>query len=482
VLTQDEDVLDTWFSSALWPFSTLGWPEKTASMATFYPTSVLVTGFDIIFFWVARMVMMGLKFTGEVPFKHVYITGLIRDSHGQKMSKSKGNVLDPIDVVDGISLPDLLAKRSRHLMQPEMAEKVAKQTRAEFPQGIPAHGTDALRFTFCALAATGRDIRFDLNRLAGYRNFCNKIWNAARYVLMQMEGESKTFLAAPESLSLGMVDRWILSQLQGVIEQTHAHVKTYRFDLLAGVLYEFTWNTFCDWYIELSKPVLLGDDQQAAYNTRYTLVYVLEQLLRLMHPIIPFITEEIWQQIAPLRGIQATTIMEQSYPVVNQVLVDSVAVDEIQWIQTVVTGVRTMRSEMNISPAQAVPLLLRKGQAIDRDYVTRHAAFLNALIKLENITWLEASETPPEAATALAGELELLIPLAGLIDKAAERTRLEKEIDKIAKQLVSSQGRLANENYLKKAPEQVVKQEQARVEQWQADQKNLQQKLAQLVG
>lgn len=483
VLTQDEDVLDTWFSSALWPFSTLGWPAETERLKNFYPTSVLVTGFDIIFFWVARMVMMGLKFTGQIPFKHVYITGLIRDAHGQKMSKSKGNVLDPIDLVDGISLEDLLEKRTGHLMQPEMVNKIAKQTREDFPEGIAAHGTDALRFTFCALAATGRDIRFDLNRLAGYRNFCNKLWNAARYVLMQVENQDLPMMQAPpQAQALGLVDRWIISELQIVIEKAHEHFDQYRFDLLASTLYEFTWNTFCDWYLELSKPILMGSHQSAANNTRYTLVYVLEVLLRLMHPIIPFITEEIWQRVAPLRGITAKTMMKQPYPVVEKSLLDVAASSEVHWMQNLIIGVRTIRAEMNISPGKAVPLLLRKGQKLDKARIQRNEPFLMMLMKLEKIDWLDEKDTPPAAATALVGDLELLIPMADLIDKEAECARLQKEIDKLQKQLDASQGRLNNPRYVEKAPAAVVAQERERVEQFAAALEKLRQQHALIKG
>ncbi|MDX1610270.1 MAG: valine--tRNA ligase, partial [Halofilum sp. (in: g-proteobacteria)] len=339
-LTQETDVLDTWYSSALWPFSTLGWPEKTAALQTFYPTSVLVTGFDIIFFWVARMIMFGLKFMDDVPFHEVYIHGLVRDSEGQKMSKSKGNVLDPIDLIDGIDAEALVAKRTQALMQPRLRESIARMTREHFPEGIPAFGTDALRFTFLSLASTGRDIRFDLGRVEGYRNFCNKLWNATRYVLMNTEGEDTGL--GNEEVELGVADRWIVSRLQQTERAVHEHLAAYRFDLAAQALYEFTWDEYCDWYLELAKTVLTADDATPARHrgTRRTLLRVLETLLRLLHPLMPFITEELWQRVAPLAGREGETIMLAPYPQPEEEQIDAEALAEIEWLQRVVLEVR----------------------------------------------------------------------------------------------------------------------------------------------
>jgi valyl-tRNA synthetase len=483
-LRQDEDVLDTWFSASLWPFATLGWPEQTAELTTFYPTHVLLTGFDILFFWVARMVMMGLKFTGKVPFKTVYVTGLIRDSEGQKMSKSKGNVLDPIDLIDGIDLDTLLQKRTYGLMQSSQTKKIEQSTRQEFPSGIRAFGTDALRFTYCALANTGRDIRFDLGRLEGYRNFCNKLWNAARYVLMNVEGgESSLSLDNPPSLKFqrkppvegtltaprcepaahapNLPDRWIRSQLQKTIQSVTQHFANYRFDLLAQTLYEFTWNEYCDWYLEFSKPVLVGENasEAAQQSTRETLIFVLEALLRLIHPLMPFITEEIWQRIAPLAQQQGETLMLQPYPVFEATQIDAEATADIEWLKTVILNLRQIRAEMNISPKKSLPLLLQKGTAQDKERLARNKDFLITLAKLESLTWLDDTETPPPAAIALVDKLELLIPLAGVIDQSAELARLAKEFGKLEKDLIKIQSKLANENYLAKAPIEVVNKE-----------------------
>ncbi|HEX5637238.1 MAG TPA: class I tRNA ligase family protein, partial [Gammaproteobacteria bacterium] len=360
---QDEDVLDTWFSSALWPFSTLGWPEQTPELAQHYPTSVLVTGFDIIFFWVARMIMMGMKFMdGEVPFREIYIHGLVRDAEGQKMSKSKGNVLDPIDLIDGITLDALLAKRTTGLMQPQMAKKIEQSTRKQFPDGIPAFGTDAMRFTFAALASTGRDIRFDLNRVEGYRNFCNKLWNATRYVLMNTE-EHDTGLKDGD-IELSLADRWIVSRLQTVSGSINHHIENYRFDLAAHDLYAFVWEEYCDWYLELSKPVLLKDSSEAAKRgTRQTLVRVLEAILRLAHPIMPFITEELWQRVAPLAGVKGETIMLQAYPQADDTKCDAQAEAELEWVKTFIMGVRRIRSEMDIPPGKPLPVILQNATA-----------------------------------------------------------------------------------------------------------------------
>lgn len=389
-LRQEDDVLDTWFSSALWPFSTLGWPEQTQRLKDFYPTSVLVTGFDIIFFWVARMIMMGMKFMGDIPFTEIYIHGLVRDADGQKMSKSKGNVLDPIDLINGIELEELVAKRTTGLMQPEMAPKIEKATRKHFPDGIPAFGTDALRFTFAALASTGRDVRFDLHRIEGYRNFCNKIWNAARYVLMQTEGKD-TGIDESKDIVLSLPDRWIISRLQQVETNVADHIEKYRFDLAAHDLYSFVWEDYCDWYLELSKPVLFNEDtpETAQRGTRRTLVRVLETILRLNHPIMPFITEEIWQMVAPLAGKDGDTIMQQPFPVADDTKIDKDAESELEWVKALITGVRKIRSEMDIPPGKPLPILLQNASEQDRNYFSDNKAFIETLAKIESVQWLK---------------------------------------------------------------------------------------------
>ncbi len=472
-LHQETDVLDTWFSSALWPFSTLGWPEQTPELKTFYPTSVLVTGFDIIFFWVARMIMMGLKFVGEVPFKEVFITGLIRDAHGQKMSKSKGNVLDPLDLIDGISLDKLIQKRTYGLMQPGMAQKIEKNTRAEFPEGISSYGTDALRFTFCALASYGREIRFDLGRLEGYRNFCNKLWNAARYVMMNTENKD---VSAGE---LSLPDSWILSKLQTTIQSAHDALANYRFDLFAQAIYEFTWNEFCDWYLELSKPILMSPESTKAQlrGTRWTLVTVLENLLRLMHPIMPFITEEIWQRIAPLANIQSKTIMLELYPQFDPSLKNNVKEAELEWLKDIVISIRTLRSEMNISPAKQLSVLLSKGTAEDKKRFSDHQRLILTLAKLEKFTWITANDSIPESATAMVGELEILIPMAGLIDKVEESARLSREIAKLSKETERAESKLQNANFIDRAPADVVEKEKAKLMELKGTLQKLEQQL-----
>jgi valyl-tRNA synthetase len=462
-LRQDEDVLDTWFSSALWPFSTLGWPEKTPELEQFYPTNVLVTGFDIIFFWVARMIMMGLKFMGDVPFHEIYIHGLVRDAAGQKMSKSKGNVLDPIDVVDGIDLESLVEKRTSAVMQPHLIERIEKLTRKNFPDGIPAFGTDALRFTFAALATTGRDIVLAPSRIEGYRNYCNKLWNATRYVLMQTE-DKDTGLDNDE-VELSLADRWIISRLQHIEVSLAKHFKHYRFDLAAQELYAFVWEDYCDWYLELSKPVLFNDDtpEAAQRGTRRTLVRVLEAILRLNHPIMPFITEELWQKVAPLAGKTGDTIMNQPFPVVDESKIDDAAETELEWVKSFVTGVRRIRSEMDIAPGKALPVLLQHASDDDKRIFNGNETFITTLAKLESVQWLESSDTAPESATSLVGEMQILIPLAGLIDKDAELARLDKEISKLATNLEKGNAKLSNSNFVDKAPAAVVEKERQHV-------------------
>jgi len=455
-IRQDEDVLDTWFSSALWPFSTLGWPNDTERLKDFYPTNVLVTGFDIIFFWVARMIMMGEKFMDAVPFHEVYVHGLVRDSNGDKMSKSKGNVLDPIDLIDGIDLESLVIKRTRGMMQPKLAKKIEKQTRKEFPDGIPSFGTDAVRFTFAALAATGRDIKFDMGRVEGYRNFCNKIWNAARYVLMNTEDQDCGQKGGDVELSLA--DRWIISKLQQAEKTVCVAIDNYRFDQAAKAIYEFTWNAYCDWYLELAKATLNDDNAtaEAKRGTRRTLVRVLETQLRLMHPIMPFISEEIWQRVAPLAGMSGETIMTQAYPQMDESKVDSAAVEEMEWVMQFILGMRRIKGEMNIPPGKRLPVLLQHSSEQDRNWLQANRNYLDVMARLESVTILEAGDTPPESSTALVGEMELLIPMAGLIDKEAELARLHKEIEKLRRELSGSESKLQNPSFVDKAPAAVV--------------------------
>ena len=480
LLRQDEDVLDTWFSSALWPFSTLGWPQQTERLKTFYPTSVLVTGFDIIFFWVARMIMMGVKFMDDVPFKEVYIHGLVRDAHGNKMSKSKGNVLDPIDLIDGIDLETLVEKRTGNLMQPNLAIKIAQQTRKDFPDGIPSFGTDALRFTFAALASTGRDIKFDLNRIEGYRNFCNKLWNAARYVLMNTEGEDCGHSGGEVELS--GADRWIVSRLAQAEQQVIDAFAGYRLDIAAQTIYSFIWDEYCDWYLELSKSVLNDPtaSDAARRGTRQTLVRVLETILRLAHPIVPFITEEIWQRVAPLAGKTGDTIMHQPYPAA-EAEADAAAGAEIDWVKQFVLGVRKIRSGMNIDPRKALPVLLQNGSEQDRQRLDNNRHYITALGRVESIEWLGDQEGP-ESATALIGEMKLLIPMAGLIDKEAEQARLGKELNKKRTELERTENKLNNASFVDKAPAAVVDKEKAKAEDVRSAIRQLEEQLAKIAA
>ena len=467
-LKQDEDVLDTWFSSALWPFSTLGWPEKTPVLKTFYPTSVLVTGFDIIFFWVARMIMMGLKFTGEVPFREVYIHGLVRDAHGQKMSKSKGNILDPIDLIDGIGLDALVKKRTTGLMQPQMAKKIEQATRKEYPDGIPAFGTDALRFTFAVLATQGRDITFDLGRIEGYRNFCNKLWNAARYVLMNTEGHDCGQQGG--AIELNAADRWIVSRLNEVTAEVQAGFRDYRFDLAAQAAYSFVWREYCDWYLELSKVVLTDANATAEQKrgTRHTLVNVLETLLRLLHPLMPFITEEIWQRVEPLAGKSGKTIMREPYPQADAARVDAAASGEIAWVMAVISAIRTTRSERDIAPSKLLPVLLADGGEQEHAWMQRNGHYLKQMARTESLRWLTKGEATPESAMQLVGNMKVLIPLGAIINKQEELTRIRKEIEKFEKELAKAKAKLANQDFVARAPAQVVEQEKGRVAEFEA--------------
>ena len=464
-LRQDDDVLDTWFSSALWTFSTLGWPEDTEELATFHPSSVLVTGFDIIFFWVARMIMMTLHFRQEVPFHTVSVHGLVRDVEGQKMSKSKGNVIDPIDLIDGIDLEGLVNKRTAGMMQPQLAAKIDKATRKQFPDGIAPYGTDALRFTYYSLASTGRDIKFDIGRIEGFKNFCNKIWNAARYVLMNCENED-CGLAPNAEVELSLADRWINSALQETAAEVARSIDNYRLDMASQALYEFIWNEYCDWYLELSKPVLWDEHASAAAKrgTRKTLIQVLETWLRLLHPLMPFITEEIWQTVAPLAGKSGATIMLQPYPVADEKGVDTAANADIEWLKGVIVGVRNIRGEMNIPPGKALTLMLANGSEHDQSRLDANAQFLKKLAKLDDIIWLAAGEEAPVAATALVGELEILVPMADLIDKDAELARLGREVEKLEKDVARIQGKLGNASFVDKAPAAVVEKEREKMQ------------------
>ncbi|WP_145491351.1 valine--tRNA ligase [Yersinia aleksiciae] len=466
-LRQDEDVLDTWFSSGLWTFSTLGWPEQTEALKTFHPTSVVVSGFDIIFFWIARMIMLTMHFMKDengkpqVPFKTVYMTGLIRDDEGQKMSKSKGNVIDPLDMVDGISLEELLEKRTGNMMQPQLAEKIRKRTEKQFPNGIEPHGTDALRFTLAALASTGRDINWDMKRLEGYRNFCNKLWNASRFVLMNTEGQDCGQNGGEMVLSLA--DRWILAEFNQTIKAYREAMETYRFDLAAGILYEFTWNQFCDWYLELTKPVMNSGSEAELRGTRHTLIEVLEALLRLAHPIIPYITETIWQRVKTLKGITADTIMLQPFPEYDASQVDEKALSDLEWIKQTIIAVRNIRAEMNIAPGKPLDVMLRGASAEAQRRVLENQSFIQSLARLSSLTLLADGDKGPVSVTKLVEGAEVLIPMAGLIDKATELDRLAKEVAKLEAEIERIEGKLSNEGFVARAPEAVVAKERERM-------------------
>jgi valyl-tRNA synthetase len=475
-LRQDDDVLDTWFSSALWPFSTLGWPangpiknERGEVVANwendklFLPSAVLVTGFDIIFFWVARMVMATRYFTGQVPFREVYINAIVRDAEGQKMAKSKGNTLDPLDLIDGIELEPLVKKSTKSLLIPQVREKVEKRIRKDYPAGIPAIGTDALRFTFAALASYSRTINFDIKRAEGYKAFCNKLWNAARFVLMNLpEGE----LPAPAGLPATEAERWILTRLKQTLGDVEQHFTSYRFDLLAQELYEFTWNEFCDWFLELSKPALNGDDAAAVASTRHTLIVVLETILRALHPIVPFITEEIWQTVAPRLSLSEGGLMQRPWPRAEDIASDDAATAEIEWFKNVLSGIRRIRAEMNIAPGKTIPLLLADGDASDRARAAKFAAQISFLARVDTPQWIEAGADEPAAAAAVVGSLRVMIPLAGLIDLSAEKTRLAKEIARIEGEIKKCESKLGNANFVANAPAAVVEQERQRIADW----------------
>lgn len=461
-LRQDEDVLDTWFSSALWPFSSLGWPKTSEDFETFYPTSILVTGFDIIFFWVARMVMMALKFTGQVPFKEVMITGLICDQDGAKMSKTKGNVLDPIDVVDGISLDDLIQKRTNHLMMQSMRDGIVKATQTEFPQGIAAYGADALRFTYCAMASPTRMIRFDLNRVEGYRNFCNKLWNASRFVLLNTAEEKIDF--GDGAFQYSSADEWILSTLQSTIASCHEHFKNYRLDYLASELYDFVWHQYCDWYLEFSKSILYDEEALASKKrgTRRTLVYVLEQILKLLHPLMPFITEAIWTKTTNLSEDHSETIMLSQYPKVDASLINPELETEIDWLKKIIQAIRTIRSDLSIAPSKRIPMICQNSSKAQEALLSK---YLSTLINLAKLTTVELHKDPEAlAASAVVDGMELFIPLTGLIDKDFELNRLEKEISKLRKDMLLAESKLTNPKFIENAPAAVIAKEQEKLE------------------
>ncbi len=475
---RDEDVLDTWFSSALWPFSTLGWPQNTWELKHYLPTSVLVTGFDIIFFWVARMVMMSLHFTGKVPFRYVYVTGLVRDAHGNKMSKSKGNVLDPIDLIDGISLDDLVAKRTSGLMNPKQAQSIEKATRKEFVDGISSYGTDALRFTFASLATHGRDIKFDMARCEGYRNFCNKLWNASRFVLMNCEGQD-TGLDEALPLEFSFADRWLQGRLDQAIVEVRAGFDQYRFDMAARAIYEFVWDEYCDWYLELAKVQIANGNEASQRATRRTLVRVLDTLLRLAHPVIPFITEELWQAVAPLAGSQAKadSIMLAAYPESDPNAVDSAALGEMAALKDLINATRNLRGEMNLSPAVKVPLYVEGHTASEIERATVFAPYMQTLCRLSEV---QALNTLPEgdAPVAIVGEWRIMLHVE--VDKAAEVSRLDKEIARLTGEIGKARGKLGNASFVERAPAAVVEQEQKRLADFIATLEKVQQQRARL--
>ena len=474
-LKQDEDVLDTWFSSGLWTFSTLGWTGDEAKdkdnyfLNTFHPTDVLVTGFDIIFFWVARMIMMTMYFmknedgTPQVPFKTVYVHGLVRDGEGQKMSKSKGNVLDPLDLIDGVDLETLVQKRTYGLMNPKQAAKIEKSTRKEFPEGIQAYGTDAVRFTFCALANTGRDIKFDMKRVEGYRNFANKIWNGTRFVMMNVEGQTVGQTARPDLWELP--EQWIVSRLQKAEQAVQQAFATYRLDLAAQAIYEFIWNEYCDWYVELTKPVLNDENvsEERKAEVRRVLLAVMEASLRLAHPIMPYLTEEIWQTLAPKLGISGETIMLAQYPVADEAKINEQAEADMQWLQGLIGAVRNIRGEMGLGNARLLPVLLQNTTDAEKAQITRIEALFKALAKVESITFLADGEHPPLSSSSVVGHVSVFVPMKGLIDPKAELGRLQKDLDKVQKQHDQIATKLGNEGFVAKAPAAVVEGERAKL-------------------
>jgi valyl-tRNA synthetase len=478
-LHQDDDVLDTWFTSALWPFATLGWPEKTPELKDFYPTQVLVTGFDLIFFWIARMVMFGLHFMDKVPFEKVYIHGLIRDSKGQKMSKSKGNVLDPLDLIHGITLEELTDKRTATMMQPHLKNKIKQQTQKEFPKGIEAYGTDALRFTFCALANTSRNINFDLGRIEGYRNFCNKLYNASRFVLQNIPEET-TFTTKPEIIN--SIDQWVIAELNKTIGECYTHLEDFRFDLLATALYEFTWNIYCDWYLELTKCVLYSDHTTEAekQSTQYTLLSVLETICRLIHPVMPFITETLWQQLKPLLDLKPESIMLASYPKPDLATNSEEALSEISWLKSVITECRSMRSSLNISPNKPMAVLIHNASAVDKARLDNYKAYLEQLAKIESTTYIDTTNDLPMCASCFIDPMTMYVPLKGLIDLEAEIERNEKAKQKCETEIMKLEKKLGNESYVAKAPTDVVTQSRQDLEDFKSQLEQIQQHLINL--
>ena len=478
ILRQDDDVLDTWFSSGLWTFSTLDWADVNADprvMDTFHPTSVLVTGFDIIFFWVARMIMMTMHFvknedgTPQVPFKTVYVHGLVRDGNGQKMSKSKGNVLDPIDLIDGIDLEALVEKRTSNMMNPKDAAKIEKQTRKEFPEGIPAFGTDALRFTFTSLASTGRDINFDLKRVEGYRNFCNKIWNASRFVLMNCvdsEGNAKPIDQAANPDVWELPEKWIMSRLNSTVADIHQHFAQYRLDMVSQDIYEFIWNEYCDWYVELAKASLNDDsvsDERKA-QIRYVLLHVLETALRFSHPIMPYLTEQIWQTVAPLLGRKNTdSIVVANYPQTDTARISEQTEADMEWLQELIASVRNIRGEMKLGNAVRLPVLLQNISAEEDARLSRIANQFKALAKVDSLTILKEGDEVPLSSSSMVGQLRVLVPMKGLIDPTAELARLGKSYDKLKGQAEGIARKLGNEGFVSKAPAEVVDAEKAKL-------------------
>ena len=494
-LHQDNDVLDTWFSSALWPFSTQGWPDKTPELRTFYPGCVLVTGFDIIFFWVARMVMMGMYFMDEVPFKTVYVHGLVRDGSGQKMSKSKGNTLDPLDLSDGITLDDLLEKRLRNVMQQSIGKRILRDTRKEFPHGIKPHGIDALRFTFASMASTGRDIRFDLGRLEGYRNFCNKLWNAARYVIglcadapLVSAGTSSGTGITPTKTRVPIND-WITGHLNCLTENTHRYYKDYRFDKLAQSIYDFVWHDYCDWYLEFSKVVQNSDDDEQRVENRRHLITVLEAVLRLLHPIIPYITEDIWQQLKPFAGQlmleMPESILQSAYPKVLESSPDStgdeagndIAGNDIEWVRQLIAALRRTRTELQISPKTQVPVRVKYWRDNDKACYEKHRALIETLANIAEPEWLSDDAPVQKSALALHNEIRFLIPAEGLIDVRAEVQRLEKEIARATKQLNGIRNQMNRPDFTDKAPPEIIRQKHLLAEELQQKTEHLKRQL-----
>ena len=481
-LEQDQDVLDTWFSSALWTFSTLGWPEQTQELETFHSTDIMVTGHDIISLWVSRMIMMTLKFTGEVPFKKVYIHGLVTDAHGQKMSKSKGNGLDPMDIINGISLEELIRKRTDNLMQPRMAQRIEKATKKEYPEGISAYGTDPLRFTFYSIATRTRTVSFDIKRVEGYRYFCNKLWNAANFVSTNISDHADDLNR--QDVELSAIDHWIISEFQKTTAAVHLAMETLRFDLAAKAIYEFVWDEFCDWYLELTKPILNSDDStiQQKLGTRQTLARILESMLRLAHPFLPFLTEELWQKIPLTVRESGDTIMLQPFPTVNEQLVNEEAHADIDWLKKVVTAIRNIRGEMDISPAKKIPVFFARGSENDRSRLDKFSGLLEFLIRPEALTWLDDDKERPLSATALVGDMELLVPMAGLIDKESELSRLDKEIERKEKDREKTAGKINNPNFVDKAPEDVVQKERDKLKALDSALKNLAEQRARIAA